>query len=226
MSEAASDILIFGAGFGTRMAPLTDTMPKPLVPVAGKALIDHALDLAREEGLNPHVNAHYRAAQMRDHLPADVTLHIESPDILETGGGLKAALPLMTGDPVATLNSDAIWRGPNPIRQLREAWRAEMDALVLLVPLAQTVGFKGSGDFQRDAQGRISRSKDGAVYTGAQLVRRSVFDNVTDRIFSLNVIWDRLLERGTLFGIDYPGHWADVGTPAGIPLAEKMLRDV
>lgn len=226
MSERVSDILIFGAGFGTRMAPLTDTLPKPLVPVAGRPLVDHALALARAENLTLHVNAHYRAAQMQDHLPGDVAVHVEAPDILETGGGLKAVLPKMAGDPVATLNSDALWHGPNPLGLLRAAWRPEMEGLVLLVPLAQTVGFTGGGDFQTDAEGRIARDKTGAVYTGAQLIRRSAFEGVAEHAFSLNVIWDRLLERGTLFGVSYPGRWADVGTPAGIPLAEEMLRDV
>ena len=226
MSETLTDILIFGAGFGTRMAPLTDTLPKPLVPVAGMPLIDHALALARADNLTPHVNAHYRAAQLQAHLGRDVTLHVETPEILETGGGLKAALPRMAGDPVATLNSDAVWRGPNPLGLLRAAWRPEMEGLVLLVPVAQTVGFTGGGDFSCDAQGRIIRDKTGAVYTGAQLIRRSAFRGALDGAFSLNVIWDLLLERGTLYGISYPGHWADVGTPAGIPLAEEMLRDV
>ena len=226
MSETLNDILIFGAGFGTRMAPLTDTLPKPLVPVAGRPLIDHALALAREDGLTPHVNAHYRAAQVQAHLGRDVTLHVETPEILETGGGLKAALPKMAGDPVATLNSDAMWRGPNPLGLLRAAWRPEMEGLVLLVPVAQTVGFTGGGDFSCDAQGRITRDKTGAVYTGAQLIRRSAFEGVQDGAFSLNVIWDLLLTRGTLFGTQYPGRWADVGTPAGIPLAEEMLSNV
>jgi len=226
MSDPLSDILIFGAGFGTRMAPLTDTLPKPLVPVAGKPLIDHALELARQDGLTPHVNAHYRADQMQDHLPDDVTLHIEAPDILETGGGLKAALPKMKGDPVATLNSDAVWHGPNPLSLLRAAWRPEMEALLLLVPVAQTIGFTGSGDFLTDAQNRIARDASGAVFTGAQLIRRSAFESVQDGAFSLNLIWDLLLTRGTLFGTHYPGRWADVGTPSGIPLAEEMLRNV
>jgi len=226
MSEPLSDILIFGAGFGTRMAPLTDSLPKPLVPVAGKPLIDHALELARAGGLSPHVNAHYRAAQMQAHLPADVTLHIEAPEVLETGGGLKAALPKMAGDPVGTLNSDAVWQGPNPLALLRAAWRPEMEALLLLVPVPQTVGFTGGGDFLTDPTGRITRDKTGAVYTGAQLIRRSAFDGAPEGAFSLNLIWDMLLKRGTLFGMPYPGRWADVGTPAGIPLAEEMLRDV
>ncbi|MEM9583856.1 MAG: nucleotidyltransferase family protein [Pseudomonadota bacterium] len=223
MSEALSDILIFGAGFGTRMAPLTDTAPKPLIPVAGQALVDHAIALATEAELQVHVNAHYLADQMEQHLNGRARVHVEHPDILDTGGGLKAALPKMTGDPVATLNSDAVWKGPNPMTLLRQAWRPEMDALLLLIPIEQTVGYHRSGNFARDDDGNLRRSQSGEVYTGAQLIRKDPVLDHHDAVFSLNKIWDQLLGKGTLFGVSYPGQWADVGTPAGISEAEAML---
>lgn len=223
MSDRPTDILIFGAGFGTRMAPLTDTMPKPLIPVAGAPLIDHAIRQADEAGLNIHVNAHYHADQMVAHLPDHVTTHIEHPDILETGGGLKAALPLMKGGPVMTLNSDAVWRGPNPLQLLLDGWQPHMAALLLLVPIAQTVGYTRAGNFALGPKGGLTRSAAGEVYTGAQIIRREAVNAVSDRAFSLNKAWDTLLDAGSIYGVTYPGHWADVGTPDGIPLAEAML---
>ncbi|MDA8746607.1 nucleotidyltransferase family protein [Litoreibacter sp.] len=223
MSERPSDILIFGAGFGTRMAPLTDTMPKPLIKVAGAPLIDHAIQFADQMQLTIHVNAHYRAAQLRDHLRGTIKVHIETPDILDTGGGLKAALASMNGDVVATLNSDAIWRGPNPLSLLLDAWQPHMNCLLLLVPLAQTTGYVRDGNFLRDSQNRVTRSAEGHVYTGAQLIRRDAVQSHPDTVFSLNDIWDKLLVERTLYGITYPGEWADVGTPEGIGLAEHML---
>lgn len=221
MSDAPTDILIFGAGFGTRMAPLTDTMPKPMVPVAGRPLINHAIGLC--EGLNIHVNAHYRADQLVAHLPNRITTHVEHPDILDTGGGLKAALPTMSGETVLTLNSDAVWKGPNPLDVLIAAWKPNMDALLLLVPIAQTIGFSRGGDFSLDQDGHLIRSPDGQVYTGAQIVRRDAVLNIQDEVFSFNVVWNTLSEKGTIFGVGYQGTWADVGTPKGIPLAEAML---
>ncbi len=221
MSDQPTDILIFGAGFGTRMAPLTDSLPKPLIPVAGRPLIDHAIALT--PGLNLHVNAHYHADQMVAHLQNRATVHIEDPDILDTGGGLKAALPKMHGDCVMTLNSDAVWNGPNPLDVLRDAWRPDMDALLLLVPLAQTVGYSRSGNFAMGNDNTLSRSTSGQVFTGAQVIRRDVVNVIADAAFSLNKVWDVLLAKGTMCGVSYAGQWADVGTPAGIPLAEAML---
>lgn len=226
MSDPITDILIFGAGFGTRMAPLTDTVPKPMIPVAGRPLIDHALALTATLGLQAHVNLHYRAGQLRSHLPPNVRTHTELPTILETGGGLKNALPAMAGDAVMTLNSDAVWSGPNPLKTLLSNWKPEMEALLLLVPLPQTVGYSRAGNFTAAPDGRLSRDAAGLVYTGAQIIRRSAVESCPDTAFSLNVIWDQLLERGTLFGATYPGNWADVGTPDGIALAEAMIADV
>jgi MurNAc alpha-1-phosphate uridylyltransferase len=226
MTERPSDILIFAAGFGTRMAPLTDAMPKPMIPVAGRPLIDHALGLAQEAGLTTHVNAHYRADQLQSHLPPSVTCHVEQPAILDTGGGLKSALPQMAGEAVFTLNSDAIWAGPNPLNILAAGWRPSMSALLLLVPIPQTVGYTRDGDFAQSETGRIRFQKGGQVYTGAQIMRRDVVLDHPGDVFSMLAMWDALIVGGGAYGITYPGRWADVGTPEAIPLAEAMLRDV
>ncbi len=223
MSETLSDILIFGAGFGTRMAPLTDTVPKPLIEVAGVPLIEHAARLAEDAGLNIHVNTHYKAAQMRQRLPRKITVHVEHPEILDTGGGLKAALPDMRGELVATLNSDAVWRGPNPLEVLRAAWQPKMTALLLLVPLGRTTGYTRDGNFLIGQDGTLARSSSGQIYTGAQLIRREAVLSHNKDIFSLNEIWNELLDQGDIHGVVYPGEWADVGTPEGIGLAEAML---
>lgn len=205
------------------MAPLTDTKPKPLIKVAGQALIDHALGLATDAGLKQHVNAHYHADQMQTHLPKEVTLHVESPDILDTGGGLKAALAKMQGDVVATLNSDAVWLGPNPLKILKSAWRPDMQCLLLLVPLEHTTGYTRDGNFAIGDRKTLTRNSTGQVYTGAQMIRRDVVLSQPQTVFSLNAVWDHLLVRDGLFGVTYSGEWADVGTPEGIGQAEAML---
>ncbi len=226
MPDTPDPIMIFAAGFGTRMRPLTDRMPKPLIEVAGTPLLDHALNLVKEERLTPVVNAHYLAEQIVTHLESsDIRVCIEEPDILDTGGGLRNA-ELGPG-PVFTLNSDAVWKGPNPLAALRAHWRPEeMDALMMLVPLGRTVGYSRDGDFACDAAGRLTFKTGGAVFTGAQILKTELLEETSSTVFSLRVIWERLAERKRLFGVEYPGYWADVGTPAGIELAEKMLADV
>ncbi|MEM7470292.1 MAG: nucleotidyltransferase family protein [Pseudomonadota bacterium] len=226
MPDTKRDIMIFAAGFGTRMAPLTDAQPKPLIKVAGTPLIDHAIAMAEEAASQIHVNAHYRADQLEAHLPDKITTHIETPDILDTGGGLKAALPKMQGDSVFTLNPDAIFAGPNPIQLLTDAWQDHMEALLLIIPLTQTVGYTRPGSFSQDPNGALRYDPAGLAYTGAQIIRRTVVEEVKEPVFSLTKVWQGLLDRKTAFGVTYPGRWADVGTPDGIALAEEMLRDV
>ena len=226
MHNNQTPILIFGAGFGTRMRELTKTMPKPLVKVAGAPLIDHALGLA--DPRQCVVNTHYLADQMQKHLNGlkAVTISHETPEILDTGGGLKAALPLLGSDPVLTLNSDAIWSGPNPLNILEAAWKPdEMDALLLLIPLTRAIGFTRPGDFALGPNGALSRDPGGMVYSGAQMLKTEGLADVCEKAFSLNVLWTQMQQNQRLFGIEYPGHWADVGTPEGIPLAEQMLKD-
>lgn len=216
-------ILLFAAGLGTRMQPLTNTRPKPLIEVAGKALIDHALDLAQEAEACPIVvNLHYKAAMIRDHLRAQKVLFSDETEaLLETGGGLRKALPLLGAGPVMTMNTDAVWRGPNPVAQLVEAWRPEMEALLLLVEPQNTVGHKGAGDFAIGKDNRLTRSH-GAIYTGVQIMRPDVLAEIDDSAFSLNRAWDKIAARGGLFGHRYGGQWCDVGQPESIPLAEAM----
>ena len=218
--------MVFAAGFGTRMAPLTDDRPKPLIEVAGRALIDHALEAVAQVDAFAVVNAHYKAQMVQEHLAARANTRVisEAPDILETGGGLKSALPLLGADPVYTLNSDAVWAGPSPLQALANAWDpARMDALLLLVPIEQTVGYSRAGNFAMDGDGRLRRSADGLVYTGAQILRTDGLAQIKETAFSLNLLWDQMLANERLFGLRYTGHWADVGTPDGIGLAEQML---
>lgn len=218
-------VMIFAAGLGTRMGALTRDRPKPLIEVAGRALIDHALDLVA--GYAPPrtvVNLHYRPEQIRAHLRGrDLLFSLESPGILETGGGLRAALPLLGPGPVFTMNSDAVWRGPNPLCHLAGPWdAAEMDALLLCIPPHAARGHGGAGDFQLARDGRLTRGP-GLVYSGVQILSPDLLRDIPETSFSLNRIWDRMAARGRLFGASYPGQWCDVGRPEGIALAEEML---
>ncbi|MDA7963794.1 nucleotidyltransferase family protein [Ruegeria sp.] len=228
MTETPQALMLFAAGFGTRMGALTKDRPKPLIPVAGRPLIDHALDHVQQAGI-PRVvaNLHYRADQLAAHLsPKGVLLSHEVPDILETGGGLRAALPLLGSDPVFTLNTDAIWAGPNPLDLLKKAWNPdEMDALLMCIPTAQAIGHNGAGDFTADATGRITRGP-GLVYGGTQILKTDGLADIDEDAFSLNLLWDRMQQNGRLFAISYPGRWCDVGRPEGIALAEGLIADV
>lgn len=225
MPDASFPVLMFAAGFGTRMKPLTDTRPKPLIEVAGKPLIDHAHALAKTARCDPIVaNLHYKAEMLAEHLaPFGVQTLVESPDILETGGGLRNALPLLGRDPVVTLNTDAIWAGPNPITLLKNAWKPdEMDGLLICIPTDHAVGHASKGDFILTDIGRIERGP-GHIFGGIQIIKTDQLDHISEPSFSLNVLWNRMLAQGRLFGLRYPGRWCDVGHPAGIEMAEDML---
>lgn len=217
--------MLFAAGFGTRMGDLTRDRPKPLIEVAGRPLIDHALDLARAVALARIVaNLHYKPEMLARHLrPQGVLLSHETPDILDTGGGLKAALPLLGDGPVFTLNTDAIWAGPNPLDLLRDAWDpVRMDALLICIPPARAIGHRGGGDFMMDDTGRIRRGP-GLIFGGAQIVQTAGLQDIEQPAFSLNLLWDRMLAADRLFALEYPGRWCDVGHPQGIALAETLL---
>ena len=219
------DLMIFAAGFGTRMGALTADRPKPLIPVDGRTLLDHALALADGAGIaRPVINLHYRGQMIRDHLAGrDVAFSDETAEILDTGGGLRAALPLLAPGPVLALNSDAVWTGPNPLPALAAAFdAARMDALLMLVPRRRATGHLGAGDFVQDDAGRLSRGRD-HVYTGAQMLDPAGLAEIPDRVFSLNRLWDRAASRGRLYGLVHPGGWADVGHPGGIAAAEALL---
>lgn len=221
--------MLFAAGFGTRMGTLTAHRPKPLIPVAGKPLIDHALAIADAAGVRRIVaNTHYLADQIAAHLaPRGVALSPERDRILETGGGLKAALPLLGGSPVLTLNTDAVWTGHNPLSQLMAAWDgARMDGLLLLLPADRARGHRGTGDFLVDAEGRLTRAMGAPapVYLGAQMLRTEGLAGIGETVFSLNLLWDRMIAAGRLFGVIHDGGWCDVGRPDGIAEAEALLQ--
>ncbi|MCP5039216.1 MAG: nucleotidyltransferase family protein [Rhodobacteraceae bacterium] len=225
MRDHPSSVIIFAAGFGTRMGPLTADQPKPLLEVAGRPMIDHAIALAGDAGIGKiTVNIHYKSEMLRRHLsPLDIGLSHEVPDILDTGGGLRHALPLTGEGSVFTLNPDTIWRGPNPLTQLAKAWRPElMDALLMLIPPERALGHRGCGDFVTQADGRLTRGP-GLVYSGVQIVKTGGLHEIKAKAFSLNVLWDIMKQNGRLFGLTYEGSWCDVGSPEGIDLAEGML---
>lgn len=219
-------VMLFAAGFGTRMRHLTADRPKPMVEVAGRPLIDHALGLAKE--ITPTVivaNLHYLPETLLAHLaPLGVQTIIEIPKILETGGGLRNALPVLDDGPVITMNTDAIWRGPNPLRLLLEAWDpVQMDALLMGVPPAQALEHSGNGDFVIAPDGRLTRGA-GVVYGGVQIIKTELLAEVEQDAFSLNLVWDKMLAKQTMFGLTYSGEWCDVGHPEGVKSAETLLN--
>ena len=218
-------LMIFAAGKGTRMAPLTDATPKPLIRVAGQTLLDRALALGHQAGVGRTVlNIHHLGQQIRDHIAGrDIALSDETGRLLETGGGLRQALPLQGAGPVITMNPDVVWTGPNPIRALLKAWDdRSMDALLMLVPIAQTLGRQGGGDFSLDPAGGLIRGGD-LVYGGVQIIRPDRLAAIPDAVFSLNRLWDLMIAVGRAHGLIHPGQWCDVGRPDCIPLAEALL---
>lgn len=225
MRPAPDALMLFAAGLGTRMAPLTADRPKPLIQVAGRALIDHALDLVLGAQIGRVVaNVHYRADQVIAHLAGrPVAISDETDGILETGGGLRKALPLLGPGPVFTLNTDAIWTGPNALEALRRSWDgARMDAVLALVPVARATGYRGTGDFMLHPDGRITRG-EGYVYTGAQILNPAGLETVPEPAFSLNRLWDVMIAEGRAYGVVHSGGWCDVGRPESIALAEQLL---
>ena len=230
MRAVTPPVMLFAAGFGTRMRPLTGTRPKPLIEVSGRTLLDHTLDLTT--AINPPrtvVNAHYLADQVIAHCHAEnITISLEQSRILDTGGGLKAALPTLDTDVVITTNTDAIWHGPNPFQHLLSVWQPDhMDALLLCLPVENAIGRDAPGDFALDVDNRLTRIGD-AVFSGVQIIKTAAVAAHPEDVFSLNVIWDAMIAEGRAHGALYPGTWCDVGTPSGIALAEAVLegRDV
>lgn len=227
MRHRPNALMFFAAGFGTRMGALTQSTPKPMLIVDGKPLIDHSLDLAMDCGFKTMVaNLHYLPDVLEDHLVArSVKTLRESPNILETGGGLRNALPLLGDAPVVTSNTDAVWRGPNPFQILLDAWNPDtMDALLLCTPLDRCHGQTGKGDFLISENGQLARGHGGHVYGGVQIMKTERLNDIEDTAFSLNLVWNQMLSTERLFGVAYPGHWCDVGRPEGINLAETLLR--
>lgn len=235
MSALVSDTaMVMAAGMGKRMRPLTASMPKPMVRVKGKPLIDHALDRLAEAGVTKAVvNVHYLADALEAHVLArdvpKVTISDEREELLETGGGLIKAQDLLP-DPCFCLNADNIWLdGPrNAFADLSARWDPDaMDALLLVVPHARAENFAGKGDFHMDALGRLSRRQAGRIapfiYTGIQLVSKRLLREAPQGKFSTNILWDRAIEEGRLYGLSFTGLWYEVGTPQAIRPTEEAL---
>lgn len=229
--------MVLAAGYGQRMRPLTLSRPKPLVEVAGKALIDYGFDRLRAVGIDTAVvNVHYLPEQIeawaaRQPSPR-IVISDERGEILDTGGGVAKALPLLGDKPFLVINSDSFWvdDGEAALDRLRAAWDdAAMDCLLLLAPLERTVGYDGTGDFVRQADGRLLRRAAAAsgrplAYIGGYLVSPRLFEGAPKGKFSMNLLWDRAIAQGRLFGIEHLGRWLHVGTPEAIPLAEAALK--
>jgi len=238
MSQAsglASDTaMVMAAGLGKRMRPLTASQPKPMVRVAGKPLIDHALDRLADAGVaKAVVNVHYLADALEVHLKEriapKVTISDERDALLETGGGMVNAQPLLP-DPFFCLNADNIWLdGPrNAFHDLSKVWDADrMDALLLVVSHARAANFTGPGDFHMDAYGRLRRRQPGRIapfiFTGIQLVSHRLLRDAPEGKFSTNILWTRAMEEGRLFGTSFTGEWFEVGTPDAIKPTEIAL---
>ena len=236
MNELASKTaMVLAAGLGKRMRPLTASQPKPLVRVAGKPLIDHALDRLVDAGVTKAVvNVHYLADALEAHLRARkmpaIAISDERKQLLETGGGMLKALKQLP-DPFFSLNADNIWlEGPrSAFHDLSARWDpTQMDALLLLVPHARAMNFAGQGDFHMDALGRLRRRQQGRIapfiFTGIQLVSHRLLRDAPDGPFSTNLLWDRAIEEGRLNGISLTGQWFEVGTPEAIAPTEAALR--
>lgn len=227
--------MVLAAGLGKRMRPITATMPKPLVEIAGKSLIDHGLDRLAEAGVpRAVVNVHYLADLLEAHLSRrrapGIVISDERAKLLETGGGIVKALPLIGSDPFLLLNSDSLWiEGPRSnIARLTEAWDPQrMDILLLLASTATSVGYDGLGDFSMDGEGRLRRRREREitpfVYSGVAILQPSLFRDVPEGSFSLNLLFDRAEQAGRLFGLRLDGQWLHVGTPEAIGEANERI---
>jgi MurNAc alpha-1-phosphate uridylyltransferase len=230
--------MIMAAGLGTRMRPLTNDRPKPLVEVRGKALIDHAIDRLVAAGVTLIViNTHYKAQMLTDHLAArkDVEIRIspETDEILGTGGGILKALPHFEGEPFFVHNSDSVWVEGlgHALERMKERWDADgMDALLLMASMVTSLGFEGRGDFNMDGDGHLTRVPplrlSPYAFPGVQIVHPRLFDRAPGRSFSMNVLWDLAIEQQRLYGIRLDGVWMHVGTPDAVREADEFLDDL
>jgi MurNAc alpha-1-phosphate uridylyltransferase len=236
MGEAVT-AMVLAAGQGERMRPLTLTTPKPLIPLAGRPLIDHVLDRLAAAGVETAiVNVHYLADQLemhcknRDGKRPRILVSDERGVLLDTGGGVTKALHLLGPGPFFIHNADSVWSEATPaLPRMLRAWDPEkMDCLLLLAPSATSIGYGADGDFSIDAQGRLARRGKGEIvpyaFAGASLCDARLFANAPDGKFSLNVLWDRALAKGRLFGLELDGRWMHVGTPAALAEAETLFE--
>ena len=232
--------MVLAAGLGTRMRPITDTLPKPLVKIAGKTMVDYALDLLEEAGVTRAVvNVHYRAEQMEAHLKErghpEILISDERAALLDSGGGLKKGFALLDPGPVFVMNSDLFWVAENAadgrsnFRRLGSFFDPQtMDMALLCVPLERTTGHNGKKDFSLGADGRLCRYREGmdnpVVYAGAIAMTTGLLSDAPDGAFSLNSTFDQAIARGRLFGLMLEGHWLTAGTPEAIGEAEATLE--
>ena len=226
--------MILAAGLGTRMRPITDTLPKPLVKVAGKPLIAYGLEALDRLGISRVVvNVHYLAPMLIDWLSAwpgtDVLISDETAELLDSGGGIVHALPMLGPDPFLVLNADTFWiEDPDATRDnlalMADRFDPEsMDILLMTARLDQATGHTGAGDFTIDPQGRLARYKgagEPVIYAGAIILHPRIFNAITEPKFSLNRCFDEAGRAGRLFGVPMQGHWLTVGTPEAIDEAE------
>ena len=229
--------MVLAAGLGTRMRPVTDGMPKPLVPVAGKPLLDHVLDKLADAGVsNAVINVHYFAEQIEQHVVGrrapGITISDERSQLLNTGGGVRAALRFLGTAPFFLLNSDTLWIDGvdgNLNRLARAFDPVRMDALLLLAPTATSVGYVGRGDFAMDPAGVLRRRREREVvpfvYAGAAVLTPGMFADAPQGPFSLNLLFDRAIDAGRLCGLRLDGVWMHVGTPEAIMAAEAAILD-
>ena len=227
--------MVLAAGRGKRMRPITATTPKPLVEVAGRALVDHVLDRLADAGVERAVvNVHYLADLVEVHVGKrarpQVTVSDERSRLLDTGGAVVRALPAIGPEPFFHLNSDSIWiEGARPnLVVLAERWDPErMDGILMLSPTVTAVGYEGSGDFTMDAEGRLSRRAERTVapfvYAGAAIFSPRVFAGLEEEPFSLNRTFDEMIDAGRLHGMRMDGIWLHVGTPGAIAEAEATI---
>ena len=227
--------MVLAAGHGKRMRPLTDNMPKPLVPLGGKPLIDHVLDRLQAAGITRAVvNVHHLADMLEAHLAKrtspEIVISDERAQLLETGGGVVHALPLIEDEAFLIHNSDSVWlEGPGSnLQNLLSAWDPDaMDCLMLLASSARSLGYEGAGDFVMQADGRLARRAEGEVapfvFAGVSIAHRRLFDGAESGCYSLNRLRDRALASDRLRGVRLDGFWMHVGTPDAIADAERCL---
>ena len=226
--------MILAAGFGTRMRPITNHTPKPLVPLNGRALIDHALDRLVAAGVKRVVvNTHYKAEMIAAHLKErrDVAIELShEPVLLDTGGGVKKALPLL-GEAFYVLNADVFWLNAKvpALARLRRAWDdTRLDALLLVQSTVTAIGYDGPGDFTVDPLGRLRRRGEREVaphlFAGIEILSQRFFAGATDGAFSLNPLWNNAIEAGRIEALIHDGEWFHVGTPQGLAATEERLR--
>lgn len=236
-AKRPTSAFVLAAGKGERMRPLTQSVPKPLVPLAGKPLIDHVLDRISAAGISHAVvNVHFLADQIERHLAnrkaPKITISDERDALLDTGGGVVRALPKLGKNAFLIHNSDSVWiegLGSN-LDRLMDAWDDDaMDSLMLVAPIATSIGYDGPGDFQMDSTGRLTRQTGPRispfVFAGASIAHPRLFDDAPKGSFSLNRLWDRAIDKGRLYGVRLEGTWMHVGTPAALHEAEAAIAE-